>query len=569
MDNRNDIINNGGNNAENVQNNTAETAEVKAEAGSVQTSAAQENVDSQQAQQPQQAQAQSQQPQPQGEYSWRNPYYNPETHRTAQPAQQGQTAQPSYTFDPRPSASSANQSSSQNTYRNPYSSNGAGFTAYSGRSEYTTGSYSSRNSGYDGVGYTGQKYDPSQITKPVKEKKKTGVSGKVLAAAIAVCVLLSGVVGAGSAYFTSRNIMRNTGGTTYISQPSDNSGEKTGSGLTYQTVPSGNSGTEDSENAIVNAVNKAKDSVVEIKTEAAQYSPWYGEYVAKGAGSGVIISTDGYIITCQHVIDGATSITVTLTDGRKYQATVVGEDEQTDIAVIKIDAQNLVSAVIGDSDTLVVGQTAIAIGNPLGELGGTVTTGIISALDRDVTIDGKKYTLMQTNAAINPGNSGGGLFDINGDLIGIVNAKSSGSEIEGLGFSIPIDKAMKIANDFISEGYVTGRVMLGVQIAEITSSTTQSEIYRNFPDLLNYITDVGVYFIEYSGDQNGEFEYGDRIVGIDGYTVTTLSDIRNVLENYKDGDTVKITVARLETIGRRAQSKMVEFEVTLHENKGQ
>jgi serine protease Do len=563
MDNRNDIMNNVN---DNVQNSNNEQADVNNAVRNEQANAEQQINQPQEAQQSQPVQA-AQQSQPQGEYSWRNPYYNSETHKTDRPVQ---TQQQTYSYDSQ-SASNLNNTQNTiqgNTYRNPYSSNGAGFTAYSGRSEYTTGSYSGQNSGYNGVGYTGQAYTSAPAAKPVKEKKKNGVSGKVLAASIAACILLSGVVGAGSAYFTSRGIMRNAGGTTYISQPSETSGEKTGSGLTYQTVPSSNSGKEDSENAIINAVNKAKDSVVEITTEAVQYYPFYGEYVAQGAGSGVIISTDGYIITCQHVIDGATSVMVTLTDGSKYQATLVGGDEQTDIAVIKIDANNLTSAVIGDSETLVVGQTAIAIGNPLGELGGTVTTGIISALDRDVTIDGRKYNLMQTNAAINPGNSGGGLFDINGDLIGIVNAKSSGSEIEGLGFSIPITKAMKIANDFISEGYVTGRLMMGIQIAEITSDTTRNEIYNNFPDLLNYITDVGVYFVEYSGEKNGEFEYGDRIVAIDGFTVTTLSDIRSVLEDYKDGDTVKVTVARLESTGRRAQSKMVDFDVTLHENKG-
>ena len=560
MDNRNDIMNSG-ENAENVQNiNSEENKTAQTE-----QTASENTADAQTA-------ARNQQTQPQGEYSWRNPYYNPETRKVEQPAQSANDPQPAqqtygYASSQPTSSDSIPQSGQNNTYRNPYSSSGAGFTAYSGRSEYTTGSYSGQTGSYGGTAYGGQTYSSAPAAKPVKEKKKTGVSGKVLAASIAACILLSAGAGAGSAYVTSRAMMKNTG-TTYVAQPSGNSGDKTGSGLTYQAVPSSNSGEEDSENAIINAVNKAKDSVVEISTETAQYSPWYGEFVAKGAGSGVIISTDGYILTCQHVIADASSITVTLTDGTKYQAEVVGEDEQTDIALIKIDAADLTSAVVGDSDTLIVGQTAIAIGNPLGELGGTVTTGIISALDREVTIEGKKYNLMQTNAAINPGNSGGGLFDINGNLIGIVNAKSSGSEIEGLGFSIPINRAMKIADDFKSVGYVTGRVLLGIQCAEITSSTTQSEIYRNFPDLLNYITDVGVYFIEYSGDKNGEYEYGDRIVAIDGYSVTSLSDIRNVLEDYKDGDTVKITVARLETTGRRAQSKMVDFEVTLHENKG-
>ena len=207
-------------------------------------------------------------------------------------------------------------------------------------------------------------------------------------------------------------------------------------------------------------------SVVVITTEQVVYSQWswYGQnQVESGAGSGVIISSDGYILTCAHVVDGASTITVTI-DDKDYTATLVGEDTTSDIAVIKIDADGLTPATVGDSDSLKVGQSVMAVGNPLGELGGTVTGGMISALNRSVTIQGTSSTntmsLIQMDASVSPGNSGGGLFNMNGELIGIVNAKSSSSDAEGLGFAIPINDAIKVAEELLQNGYVTGRPYL-------------------------------------------------------------------------------------------------------------
>ena len=174
---------------------------------------------------------------------------------------------------------------------------------------------------------------------------------------------------------------------------------------------------------------------------------WFGgSYVQSGAGSGVIISQDGYIVTCAHVVSGANNITVQLADGTEYTATVVGQDSTSDVAVLKIEATGLTPAVIGDSDSLAVGETTIAVGNPLGTLSNTVTNGIVSALNREVTVQGNDMNLIQTSASISPGNSGGGLFNANGELIGIVNAKSSSSDAEGLGFAIPINTAMEMQN---------------------------------------------------------------------------------------------------------------------------
>lgn len=199
-------------------------------------------------------------------------------------------------------------------------------------------------------------------------------------------------------------------------------------------------------------------SVVSITTEAVQQGQaWYGSYVTSGAGSGVILSSDGYILTCAHVVDGADTVTVTTSDGTEYDAEVVGSDTADDIAVLKIDATDLTAAVIGDSDAASVGETVYADGNPGGTLSGTITEGIVSALNREITVEtdsGEAITLnvIQTSAAVSPGSSGGGLFNDRGELIGVVNAKSSDTSDEGLGFAIPINDAVSIAKNIIENG---------------------------------------------------------------------------------------------------------------------
>ena len=201
---------------------------------------------------------------------------------------------------------------------------------------------------------------------------------------------------------------------------------------------------------IPQVVEKVSDTVVEIRTKHTSGNIWFGTYETTGAGSGVIISENGYIITNSHVVDGASEIAVRLTDGKTCSAKLIGSDASVDIAVIKINEKGLDFARMGSSADLAVGQSVIAIGNPLGTLGGTVTNGIISAKDREVIIDRYRMTLLQTNVAINPGNSGGGLFDMAGQLIGIVNAKKIDEQIEGLGFAIPIDIAWAAAKKIIT-----------------------------------------------------------------------------------------------------------------------
>ena len=355
----------------------------------------------------------------------------------------------------------------------------------------------------------------------------------------------------GSSRLRRRNAGDRGGGSTVIYKTTDGSTTTTGS--------------DDSASGIPAVAAKVENSVVEIVTEQVTTNSFFGQYVTQGAGSGVIISEDGNIITCAHVIDGASTITVKTADGTSYTAKLIGSDSQTDIAVIKIDASGLQPAVIGDSSKLVVGEQAIAVGNPLGELGGTVTSGIISALERQVNIDGTTYTLLQTSAAINPGNSGGALFNSAGELVGIVNAKESGSSIEGLGFAIPINSAMGIAEDLLTNGYVSGRPQLGVVLSEINSSTSLNNIRNSeYSALINYITDYGVYFIKYADGVTGDLQFGDRIVAMDNVSVSSRADIKALLAEHEVGDTVTLTVSRIEDT-RVGRATMTEIEVTLTE----
>ena len=275
-----------------------------------------------------------------------------------------------------------------------------------------------------------------------------------------------------------------------------------------------------------------RQSVVEIKTETVSSGTRMGSYVSEGAGSGVIVSEDGYIVTNDHVIDRATSITVRLDDGREFPASLIGTDPKTDIAVIKISVSGLSPASFGDSSALVIGESALAVGNPLGELGGTVTSGIISALDREMTVEGETMALLQTDAAVNPGNSGGGLFNMRAELIGIVNAKSSGLNIEGLGFAIPANIARTVANDLISYGYVRGRVDTGLELLDIPTAQS-ARWYR--------VSQTGLYIVS---SADGQFKNGDRITAVDGQEIKDIYGFNEVMKSFSVGDMVTITVSR-------------------------
>ncbi|NLL91454.1 MAG: trypsin-like serine protease [Ruminococcaceae bacterium] len=293
-----------------------------------------------------------------------------------------------------------------------------------------------------------------------------------------------------------------------------------------------------SKNSTVATIASIKNSVVEVTTEEMATGIFLNQYVTTGAGSGVILSEDGYIVTCTHVVAGATNVNIVLSDGTKHSAEVIGSDSRSDIAVLKIEKNGLTPAVIGDSDKLVVGEDAIVIGNPLGELGGTVTTGIVSALQREVQVENQTMTLIQTNAAVNPGNSGGGMFNSDGELIGIINAKSYGESIEGLGFAIPSNDMKIIVDELMTSGYVTGRPALGIMAIEVNSYESAAELG---------VERFGVYVHEITpgrGAEKAGLEVGDYIVSINDKAVFTLNDISNILQDYKIGDIVTIQVIR-------------------------
>ena len=321
----------------------------------------------------------------------------------------------------------------------------------------------------------------------------------------------------------------------------------TGKTVVYQTTESGSSKTTSVSNekggsglTVAEAAAKAAPSTVEIQTEITQqsYGMFGGTYTTNAAGSGVIISKDGYIVTNNHVIDGAQKITVKTSDGTEYDAKLVGTDAKSDIAVLKVDANGLTPATLGDSSKISVGDTAIAIGNPLGTLGGTVTDGIISATSRELVVNNESMKLIQTNATINSGNSGGGLFDGNGNLIGIVQSKdsgtsSSGATIEGIGFAIPVNDAMEVAEQLIKNGKVTDRATLGVYLQTLT---TQQGNYT--PGV--YVTNV----IDGSGAQAAGLKAYDKIVGADGKEVSSYPDLSAILKTKKPGDTIDLTIDR-------------------------
>ena len=363
-------------------------------------------------------------------------------------------------------------------------------------------------------------------------KKESYVTKKFFVVTLIIAMVFSSVIGAGgfalaSGYLGGSGIFKNINATNY------NITKATGSELTIQEIVAAN-----------------ENSVVAITTESVATDIWARQYVTSGAGSGVIYSEDGYILTNNHVIDGASTIKVTMHDGTEYEASLVAADSQCDVAVIKVEAQGLVPVTFNEEMNLSVGDLAVAIGNPLGTLAGTATEGIISGLEREITLDGKAMTLLQISASINPGNSGGGVFDQNGQLIGLVVAKSSGSDVEGLGFAIPADTVKKVANSLIESGYVSGRPAAGITIVDLTSAQ----------DAMKYgVSLTGVYIKEVTGEnaKKAGLKAGDLVYMIDKEEVTSSDMLINEIQKHEVGDTVTFTIVR--------DDKMHEIKVELEE----
>lgn len=303
-------------------------------------------------------------------------------------------------------------------------------------------------------------------------------------------------------------------------QVEDNS--YTGNGNSISGTPVS---TEGLTPAQVHAQNK--NSVVGIANQSITTNIFGQTTETASAGSGFIISEDGYIVTNYHVIEGASTLTVITNNEEEYPATVVGYDEGNDFALIKIDVTGLTPVTLGSSDDLIVGDQVVAIGNPLGEMTNSLTVGYVSVKDRDVTIDNTIISMLQTDTAINPGNSGGPLFNMKGEVIGITTAKYSGDAVESIGFAIPIDDVAQMITELMENGYISAPYM-GVQV------TNQSD-------------GVGVYV--YSVESNSPaaaagLKKGDIIVALGGYETPTLSSLDKALRNFEPNETITIQVYR-------------------------
>lgn len=355
-----------------------------------------------------------------------------------------------------------------------------------------------------------------QKSSEVKVYKDSSDTKKIIGISLVVAIIVS-VISSSLTYFLVSN-----GGIT-----------KTLSDITYNV--------EGVENPVVAVSKIAGNSVVGVKVDYYEQS-FFGQLEeGESEGSGIIYSEDGYIITNNHVIEEAVdsnsaTVTITLNDGTEYEAEIIGRDETTDLALLKIDAKGLNAAKFGNSDELQVGELAVAIGNPLGsEFAGSVTAGYISALDRTLTIDSTTYKLIQTDAAINPGNSGGALVNAKGEIIGINSAKISSTGVEGLGFAIPINEALKI----IEQLKVTGKIIrpyIGIYGLDLDETTAR----RN-----NLVEGVYVYQVYTNTPaQKAGISRGDIIVGIDGKDVTTKQELNEIKNSKNIGDTVELKLYR-------------------------
>ena len=301
---------------------------------------------------------------------------------------------------------------------------------------------------------------------------------------------------------------------------------------------------------------KYVNSCVGITVDIVSTNVFGQTVTGAAAGSGFVITEDGYILTNYHVIDGANSIKVTFDNGKEYTATYVGGEEKNDIAVIKVDATGLTPVVIGKSSDMLVGEQVTTIGNPLGELTFSESTGIISALDRSITMsDGRQMNMIQTDCAINSGNSGGPLFNSHGEVIGIVSAKyssgsnSSSASVEGLGFAIPMDDVASMVSDLVKNGYVTGKPIMGIIVTDVDQNVTSYGVPQGA--IIRVVTP------DLCGAKAG-LQAGDIVTKIDNTDVTSASDLTSAIGNYKPGDKVTLTIFR------SGETKTVE--VTLEES---
>lgn len=365
---------------------------------------------------------------------------------------------------------------------------------------------------------------------PAVETKKKGHGARLVALMLA-CALVGGLVGAGATGAVS-TAMKRSANTTSIAVSDRETTE-------VETVA-----VTGAKKLSYTELYKANiDSVVSINTTIT--TNVFNQTVENAsAGSGFIITTDGYIVTNYHVIDSADTVKVTLYDGSTYDAKIVGGDEDYDIAVLKIEATGLKAVTFGDSSKLQVGEDIAAIGNPLGELTFSMSEGIVSSVDRAINVDGTPFNMIQVSAAINPGNSGGPLFNTYGEVVGIVSAKYSSyasTSVEGLGFAIPINDVIAMVEDIMENGRVTNRPYFAMTAGSVTANYAQQNgLAVSAGVLVNSVEENGAA-------AKAGLKSGDVIVKVGDKTISSMKDLNAVKKSYKAGDTAKIVVNRAGT----------------------
>ncbi|MDY5613141.1 S1C family serine protease [Dysosmobacter sp.] len=377
---------------------------------------------------------------------------------------------------------------------------------------------------FEPSGYQSGPQQPVQEMKPVK-KNRMGL--KITALAL-VCALLGGAVGGGAVWALGGGLGKNETSINVSSRPATQ--------VAIQQVD-GKTAMSDAE---VYAANV--NSVVSINTTGTSGTNFFGQPVqTASAGSGFVLTKDGYIVTNYPVVKDADTVKVTMYNGDEYEAKYVGGDEDYDIAVIKVEAADLQPVTLGDSEKLNVGDHVLAVGNPLGELTFSMSGGMVSSVNRPINVDGTPFNMIQTDASINPGNSGGPLFNRYGEVVGIVSAKysSTGNEsVEGLGFAIPINDVLALIQDIMTNGYITNKPYLG-----ITGGTMTSQMAAQY----RYDVDSGVFVYsveEGSAAAKAGLKMGDVIVKVDDTEITSMEDLTVAKKQYAAGDTATFTIYR-------------------------
>ena len=423
--------------------------------------------------------------------------------------------------------------------------------------------YGGDNYGYNGNnpyggGYNNPYGSSNGGNKNNNNNKKSGLIPALLLCAVVVLgtLLIGYTLGGGKialggygAQTTTTDSAGTTVSDTSTSQMDTTTEQKETTAATTVTAP-----------AVTGAISSATEGKIESVAEKclnASVLIKVTTSTGSGSGSGVIYTKDGYILTNYHVVgDDAQSVTVTLFSGEELPAKYIYGDESLDVSVIKIEKDDCSPVEICE-DGLNYGEQIIVVGNALGN-GFTLTSGYVSAPEREVTFSNtyETMTFVQIDAAVNNGNSGGGLFNAKGELIGIVNAKSVGENVEGLGFAIPISDAVRIMTDLVEKGYVAGRVKLGFELFEVQ---TQEDI-RHWFKYSRYFTDYGVYI---ASSENKSFHEGDLLVAINSVKIASISDLKALLQDFKVGQTVTVTVSRI--VGNKVQ--IFDYQLTLTEKK--